>query len=50
MLREAARDVLSHQGKNHHDYVIIAKKEIVAASYEQILQQLNSCAINLAKY
>ncbi len=42
-LREAARALLLEYGKNHHDYVVIAKKEIANATYEEILRDLKFC-------
>jgi ribonuclease P protein component len=42
-LREACRKLLKKLAKNHHDYVIIAKEAINAASFEDILRDLEFC-------
>ena len=39
-LREAVRELFPTHAKNHHDYVIIARKEIAQAEYEKILADL----------
>lgn len=46
-LREAANQTLAELGKNHQDYVIIAKREIANASYDEILNNLRSCLKNI---
>lgn len=42
-LREASKALLLKYGKNHHDYVIIARREIKDAAYETILSDLRFC-------
>lgn len=42
-LRQASKSLLLEYGKNHHDYVIIAKREIKDATYEDILRDLKFC-------
>jgi ribonuclease P protein component len=42
-LREACKALLLEYGKNHHDYVIIARREIKGATYETILSDLRFC-------
>ncbi len=42
-LRAAASELLPLYGKMHHDYVIIARKEVVAIDYEKILADLKFC-------
>ncbi len=41
-LREAFRK-LSEIAQNHHDYVLIARREIVEADFEKILNDLKFC-------
>lgn len=48
-LREAAKMVLLKHAKNHHDFVIIAKREIAKASYDEILKDLNFTLKNLTR-
>ncbi len=42
-LREAVKKIFAQSGKNHQDYVIIAKREIAKATYEEILENLDFC-------
>lgn len=42
-LREAVKKLAAHYAKLNHDYVIIAKKEIVAADFNQIYADLKFC-------
>ncbi len=42
-LREASKILLIELGKNHQDYIIIARREIATASYETILSDLRFC-------
>ncbi len=42
-LREAVRELFPQYAKNHHDYVIIAKREAAAASLEQLSSDLKFC-------
>ena len=41
-LREAFRK-LAEIAQNHHDYVLIARREIVAADFDKILSDLKFC-------
>jgi len=47
IMREAARTLLTKQGKNHHDYVIIAKREIAKAKFQDILKDLKHCLVSM---
>lgn len=47
-LREAFRALVSLT-KNHHDYVVIARKEIAEADYEKILADLKFCLKRIGK-
>jgi len=42
-LREAVREVIAQYAKRSHDYVVIAKKEISAAKFEDVLSDLKFC-------
>jgi ribonuclease P protein component len=42
-IREATKAIASEIAKNHHDYVIIAKKQILEVDYKKIYNDLKFC-------
>lgn len=42
-LREAFREISRTYAKNHHDYIMIARKEIVDADLKKIISDLKFC-------
>jgi ribonuclease P protein component len=42
-IREATKSIASEIAKNHHDYVIIAKKQILEVDYKKIYNDLKFC-------
>ena len=48
-LREAVRDLIPKYGSVHKDYVLIARKEIEAADYQAILNDLKFCLKRIGK-
>ncbi|MDX2083329.1 MAG: ribonuclease P protein component [Rickettsiales bacterium] len=42
-LREAFRSLAPIYAKNHHDYILIARKEIIAADFDKIGNDLKFC-------
>jgi ribonuclease P protein component len=42
-LREIVRDLMPKYAKLHHDYVLIVRKEIAAAEFKQIENDLKFC-------
>jgi len=42
-LREAFKALFLQHAKNHHDYVVIARKEIIDADFEKIFADLKFC-------
>lgn len=42
-LREAVKNIALTHGKNHHDYVIIAKRDIANVDYSNIVSDLSFC-------
>ncbi len=48
-LREAVQALIPEHGKNHQDYVIIARLEIKTADYKNILADLRFCLRGILK-
>lgn len=42
-LREAVRELFPQYAKPHHDYIIIAKRDIVSADFAKIISDLKFC-------
>lgn len=42
-IREAVKKIAPEIAKNHHDYVIIAKKQILEVDYKKIYNDLKFC-------
>ena len=42
-IREATKSIAPKIAKNHHDYVIIAKKQILEVDYKKIYNDLKFC-------
>ena len=42
-LREAFRELAPLLAKNHHDYVVIARRDILKADFQKICQDLKFC-------
>ena len=48
-LREAFKELVADYGKNHYDYVIIARREIANSDYKKILSDLRFCMKNIGR-